>query len=179
MRTIWLVCGLVIVLLLTGCASTAFEGYQPDGRYCFRMSKRKVCTADPVPTVEAEAKAKQFESLPSRSIVWIVRDAPLDPFYKVTVKVQGEEIVMLPHTVARVALPPGPIKLIASVSSREIDAMTIAGKPSEQLFVEVYADVGLFATNFSLRGIPDDDGRRKVIASKLIKDVTAGAVVNH
>lgn len=179
MRKIGMVFGLIMALLLAGCASMAFEGYQPDGRYCFRISKQKVCTTDPVPTVEAEAQAKQFTSQPDRTVVWIVRNAPLDPFGKVTVKADSEVLVMLPHTVTRVVLPPGPIKLIASVGSREIDAMTIAGKPGEQLFVEVHADVGLFATYFSLRRMPDGDGQRKALASKLTKDVTTGKVVGQ
>lgn len=171
--------GLFMALTLAGCASTAFEGYQPDGRYCFRISKRKVCTTESVPTVEAETRVKQFEPLPNRSIAWIVRDARLDPYGKVTVKVQGLEAVMLPHTVARIVLPPGPINLVASVGARDIDSLTIAGKPGEQLFVEVFADVGLFATDFSLRRISEDDGRHKALASKLIKDMTTGAAVDR
>lgn len=142
--------GLFMATVLVGCATTVFEGYQPDGRYCFRISKRKVCTADPAPTVDAEAKAKQFEPLADRTIVWIVSNAPLDPYGKVTVKVHGLEVVMLPHAVARAVLPPGPIRLDAVVGSRDVDVLTIVGKPGEQLFVEVYADVGLFATYFSL-----------------------------
>lgn len=179
MRKIKSVTVLVMVLLQAGCASTAFEGYQPDGRYCFRISKRKVCTVDPVPMVEAEVEAKKFEPLPDRSVVWLVRDAPLDPFGKVTVTIQGQQVMMLPHTVARIALPSGAINLVAHLGSRDIDALTIAGTPGEQLFVEVHADVGLFATCFSLRRIPDDDGRRKALASKLIKDSTTRASVDR
>ncbi len=171
MRKIWLVFGFFLAVSLTGCASTSFEGYQADGRYCFRISKRKVCTADPVPSVEAEAKAKQFQPLPDRQVVWLVRNAHLDPVGKVSVSVNGMKVEMLPFTVSRFELAPGSYQIAATYRSNNVGDITATGIAGEQQFVEVFADVGLFDTYFSLRAISNVEGRRKVSTGKLIADV--------
>lgn len=170
MRTILLLFWLVMTMLLAGCANVPFEGYQPDGRYCFRISKRKVCTADPVPSVEAEAKAKQFQPLPDRQVVWLVRNAPLDPYGKVSVSVNGLKVEMLPYTVSRFVLAPGRHQFVATHRSRDIGNIEVTGIAGEQQFVEVYADVGLIDTYFSLRTMSEEEGRRKALKSKLIAD---------
>ncbi len=170
MRKTWLVLGLFMAPLLSGCASTAFEGYQPDGRYCFRISKRKVCTAEPVPSAGDEAKAKQFLPLPGRQVVWVVRNAPLDPYGKVPVTVNGLKVDMLPYTVARFVLAPGQHQFAAMYRSHDIGNVKVMGIAGEQQFVEVYADVGLLDTYFSLRTMSEEEGRRKALKSKLIAD---------
>jgi hypothetical protein len=168
-----------MVVLLTSCASTGYFGDQLDGRYCFRQLKRRVCTADPIPTAEAEKVAKQFETLTNQSTIWIVRNAMFDTYGKVTVKVLDQDIVTFPYTSARVVVPPGSVHLVASVGSREIAALTILGNARDQLFVNVYADFGLPRNQYSLRIIPDSDGRRKAVAGKLIKDITIGAAASR
>ena len=163
-------CLVVGCTLLPGCSTVPFVGYQPDGRYCFRIAKRKVCTADPAPSVEQEAKAKLFEVDPGRQVVWIVRNTRPDVYSKVSVSVNGAKVDMLPNTVSRFSLKPGHHHIAATYQSRELGNIAIVGKAGGQTFVEVHADIGIFATHFSLRKIPEEVGRRKAIDSKLISD---------
>ena len=163
--------GLVVAgTLLSGCSTTPFEGYQQDGRYCFRIDKRKVCTTDPVPSPQQESTAKLFAVDPERQIVWIVRNARFDAYGKVSVSVNGNQVEMLPYTVSRFALTPGRHHLVAAHRSRAVGEATIDGKAGGQTFVEVHADIGIFATHFSLRKIQEEEGRRKAMVSKLISD---------
>ena len=163
-------CFVVGCTLLPGCSTVPFVGYQPDGRYCFRIAKRKVCTADPAPSVEQEAKAKLFEVDPGRQVVWIVRNTRPDVYSKASVSVNGAQIDMLPNTASRFSLKPGHHHIAATHQSRELGNITIVGNAGEQVFVEVYADIGVFTKRFSLRRLPVEEGRQKATNGKLILD---------
>lgn len=160
------------IALLGGCATTSLPGYLPDGRYCFRESKKFVCTAEPVPTVEQEAKAKQFLGEPDTVTIWVVRNTHLDAYGRVPLFVGASRIETLPYTLSRVVVSQGPQAIVLD-KSIDGEILPVTGKAGEQVFVEVAADIGFFATRFSLRRIAEDEGRRKALASKLIKDVSA------
>lgn len=168
-----LCCVALMSAILPGCSSVPMQGYQPDGRYCFQISKKRLCTIESVPGLDQEVSAKQFVNLPGQQIVWIVRNGRLDSLGRVEVNVNGIHVDMLPNTVSRYALAPGQYQVIAGQMSRNIDELESEGKAGEQAYIEVYADVGFFTTRFSLRRIPEDEGRRKVLASKLIKDASS------
>ena len=157
---------------LGGCATLSLTGYLPDGRYCFRESKKRVCTAEPVPTVEQEAKAKQFLGEADAFTIWIVRNTHLDAYGRVSLFVGATKIETLPYTVFRIVVNRGQHS-IAPISFDDGKPLMVTGNAGEQVFVEVAADIGLFATRFSLRRIAEDEARRKALASKLIKDVRA------
>ncbi|MBL8522724.1 MAG: hypothetical protein JNN20_03445 [Betaproteobacteria bacterium] len=157
-------------VMLAGCSTVPFEGYQPDGRYCFRIAKRKVCTDKTAPTMLQETEAKRFQPDPLRHTVWIVRNTRHDPYGKVSVRIGTELIDMLSETTARFALPPGPQHLTATAYSRSAGELNIVGRAGEQTFVEIRADVGFFFTDYSLRILPEQEGHRLVTASKLIAD---------
>jgi hypothetical protein len=157
--------------LLVGCAHVAQEGRLSDGRYCFRISKKLTCTAAPVPSDDQEVKAKKFITLPEQQIVWVVRNAWLDPYGKVTVDVEGAQVDMLPNTVSRLVLAPGRYQIIARHRSHKIDKFCVDGKSGQQTFVDVFADVGAFTTRYSLREISQEEGQAKVMRSKLISDI--------
>ncbi|MBL0123783.1 MAG: hypothetical protein IPP88_14005 [Betaproteobacteria bacterium] len=134
-----------------------------------------VCTTDPIPSLQQESMAKRFEGDPSRQIVWVVRNAKYDAYDKVSVSVNGIQIKMLHDTVARFALMPGSHHITALHRSSEVGKLAIDGKAGEQIFVEVHPDIGIFSTDFSLRQLSDEEGRRKVLASKLILDQQIGS----
>ena len=157
---------------LGGCATLSLTGYLPDGRYCFRESKKRVCTAEPVPTVEQEAKAKQFLGEPDAFTIWVVRNTHLDAYGRVPLSVDGSKIETLPYTASRFVVTHGQHSIQLHKSDNK-EAMLVSGNAGEHVFVEVAADIGLFATRFSLRRIAEDEGRHKALASKLINDVRA------
>ena len=73
-------------------------------------------------------------------------------------------------TVSRIVVNHGQHS-IALLNSDDGKPLLVAGNAGVKVFVEVVADIGLFATRFSLRRIAEDEGRHKALASKLIKDV--------
>lgn len=158
--------------VLGGCATVSLTGYLPDGRYCFRESKKRVCTADPVPTVEQEARAKQFPGEPVAFTIWVVRNTHLDAYGRVPLSVDGSKIETLPYTASRVVVTHGQHSIRLDKSDDK-EALRVSGNAGEQMFAEVAANIGLFAIRFYLRRIAEDEGRRKVLASKLIGDVHA------
>lgn len=171
--TVRLFCAAVLsAAALGGCSTLALTGYLPDGRYCFRESKKRVCTAEPVPTVEQEAKVKQFLEEPDAFTIWVVRNTHLDAYGRVSLSLGATKIETLPYTVSRIVVNRGQHS-IAPISADDGKPLLVTGNAGEHVFVEVAADVGFFATRFSLRRIAEDKGRRKALASKLIKDVRA------
>lgn len=115
-------------VMFVGCAHVAQEGKLPDGRYCFLASKKSICTTDPVPSDEQEAEAKKFIARSDQQIIWIVRNAWVDPYGKVTVGVDGTQIDMLPNTVSRLILTPGRHQIVVRHGSHEIDKFYLDGK---------------------------------------------------
>ena len=72
-----LTCASVVLVagLLAGCATPPAPDPTAEIPYCHKTNKGRViaCTAAPVPSLNADAQAKQFASDPNALIVYVVR----------------------------------------------------------------------------------------------------------
>ena len=78
--------------------------------YCLKNSKtrRKVCTAERVPSAETEARAKQFRSTPGALTVYLVRYSWVDAVKPLTITLnESTHIDTLPRSLIWMRLKPG------------------------------------------------------------------------
>ncbi len=163
---------LIVAAILSGCAGLMSRGDQADGRYCVKVAKQFSCTKNRVPTVEQQAKAKQFAPEPGKHIVWLVRRAKYDSQRDLPITVGGTRIETLPHTLSRVVVEPG-IHKVDLRTRREMEEVVVNAQAGEQTFVELAAHIGLLRTTVSLRRIPEAEGRKLALVGRLINDIRA------
>lgn len=107
--------------------------------YCLKNSKtkRKVCTAERVPSAETEARAKQFRSTPEALTVYLVRYSWVDAVRPLTITLNDStHIDTLPRSLIWMRLKPG-----THLLSFEWDGKTrrhrFEGGAGEVKFIEV------------------------------------------
>ena len=112
MTTSRLMCASVVVVvgLLAGCATPPAPDPTAEVPYCHKTNKGRViaCTAAPVPSLNADAQAKQFAADPNALTVYVVRRNWSDGRNFVKVQVDdGAPVETLPDTMVRYRLKPG------------------------------------------------------------------------
>lgn len=125
--------------ILAGCAS-APEARPADSRtYCMStlLTKRTVCTPEPVPSAAAEADAKRFEATPGLLTVYVVRSAWVDAVRPLTVTIDGDSrIGTLPRSLIRLRLAPGAHQLAFEWDER-VHGFAVSGAAGDLRIVEL------------------------------------------
>ena len=161
---------LAISLALSGCVSVPRPAVRQDGTWCFQSAKKRLCTLTPVPSEAEEQEAKSFLPVPSKHVVWIIRNDWWDADGRAQLRVGTTQIETLPRTVSRVELPAGTAQV--SIAERPGQpAQTLTLSPSTHSFVALEYQWGLLHTSFRLVELDAQSGQALATRSKLIHDI--------
>ena len=177
MTTRRLTCASVVAVvgLLAGCATPPAPDPTAEVPYCHKTNKGRViaCTAAPVPSLNADAQAKQFAADPNALTVYVVRRNWSDGRNFVKVQVDdGAAVETLPDTMVRYRLKPGSHS-IAFEAEGQRSVLNVAGKASEVRFVRIDGVVWAWKSTFSWATESEDSIRKRALKARLIADVTA------
>ncbi|TXH46533.1 MAG: hypothetical protein E6Q93_29495 [Burkholderiaceae bacterium] len=164
-----------VVGLLAGCATPPAPDPTAEVPYCHKTNKGRViaCTAAPVPSLNANAQAKQFAADPNALTVYVVRRNWSDGRNFVKVQVDdGAPVETLPDTMVRYRLKPGSHS-IAFEAEGQRSVLNVAGKASEVRFVRIDGVVWAWKSTFSWATESEDSIRKRALKARLIADVTA------
>ena len=171
-----LICASVVLVggLLAGCATPPAPNPTAEVPYCHKTNKGRViaCTAAPVPSLNADAQAKQFAPDPSALTVYVVRRNWSDG--RNFVKVQADDgatVETLPNTMVRYRLKPGS-HAIAFDAEGQRSVTTVAGKANEVRFVRIDGVVWAWKSTFSWATEAEDSIRERAMKARLIADLT-------
>lgn len=164
-----------VVVGLAGCATSPPPDPAAQVPYCHKTNKGRViaCTAAPVPSLNADAQAKQFAADPNALTVYVVRRNWSDGRNFVKVQVDdGAAVETLPDTMVRYRLKPGSHS-IAFEAEGQRSVLNVAGKASEVRFVRIDGVVWAWKSTFSWATESEDSIRKRALKARLIADVTA------
>ena len=122
-----------VVGLLAGCATPPAPDLTAEVPYCHKTNKGWViaCTAAPVPSLNADAQAKQFAADPNALTVYVVRRNWSDGRNFVKVQVDdGAAVETLPDTMVRYRLRPGSHTFAFNVEGQR-SVTSVAGRAGE------------------------------------------------
>ncbi len=129
----------VAPVVLTGCASTSEPRVAGSRTFCMTkpLTKRTVCTPEPVPSAATEADAKRFEATPGALTVYVVRSAWVDAVRPLAVIVDGQTpIGTLPRSLIRLRLLPGTHRFAFEWNGR-METADISGNAGDLRFLEL------------------------------------------
>lgn len=164
-----------VVGLLAGCVTPPAPDPTAEVPYCHKTNKGRViaCTAAPVPSLNADAQAKQFAPDPNALTVYVVRRNWGDG--RNFVKVQADDgaaVETLPNTMVRYRLKPGAHTLAFDAEGQR-SVTTVAGRTNEVRFVRIDGVVWAWKSTFSWATESEDAIRARALKARLIADVTA------
>ena len=163
-----LTCASVVLVagLLAGCATPPAPDPTAEIPYCHKTNKGRViaCTTAPVPSLNADAQAKQFAPDPNALTVYVVRRNWGDGR-------NGATVETLPNTMVRYRLKPGS-HTIAFDFEGQRPATTVAGKAGEVRFVRLDGMVWSWKSTFTRATESDDAIRERALKARLVADLT-------
>ncbi len=172
-----LTCASVVVVagLVTGCATPPAPDPTAEISYCHKTNKGRViaCTAAPVPSLNADAQAKQFAPDPNALTVYVVRRNWGDG--RNFVKVQADDgaaVETLPNTMVRYRLKPG-LHTIAFDAERQRQTTTVEGKAGEVRFVRIDGMVWAWKSTFTWANESENSIRERALKARLVADLAA------
>lgn len=169
--------GVSVVLvggLLAGCATPPAPDPTAEVPYCHKTNKGRViaCTAAPVPSLNADAQAKQFTSDPNALTVYVVRRNWSDGQNFVKVQADdGATVQTLPNTMVRYKLKPGTHTIVFE-SEGQRPTTSVAGKAGEVRFVRIDGMVWAWKSTFTWATESEDSIRERALKARLIADLT-------
>ena len=161
------------LLSLVGCMNKPLRLVEPDGTYCFRVSKSRhqTCTVEAVPSVDAEHRAKRFLPSADAVTVYVVRHRWADAANQVAFKVDaGPSVLTIPESVVALRLRPGSHRLSLTWDGVEVDHV-IEGKAGDVQFVQLVGSVLAWRSSYRWETGRDDDTRQLALKAKLIADI--------
>ena len=171
-----LTCASVVLVaaVLAGCATPPAPDPTAEIPYCHKTNKGRVitCTAAPVPSLNADAQAKQFAPDPNALTVYVVRRNWGDG--RNFVKVQADDgatVETLPNTMVRYRLKPGS-HTIAFDFEGQRPATAVAGKAGEVRFVRIDGMVWSWKSTFTWATESEDAIRERALKARLVADLT-------
>lgn len=160
---------------LAGCMNKPLRPVNPDGTYCFSIGKptwrRLTCTTEPVPSLEAEVRAKRFEALPGALTLYVVRHRWGDTANQVSVAIDEHSgINTIPVSLLRFRLSPGRHRLVLVWEGRGVEHY-VDGAAGEVQFVELVGSVWSWRSSYSWEGGSGSRTMARASTAKLIADV--------
>ena len=160
--------------LLAGCATPTAPDPTAEVPYCHKTNKGRViaCTAAPVPSLNADAQAKQFTPDPNALTVYVVRRNWSDGQNFVKVQADdGATVETLPNTMVRFRLKPG-THTIAFEFEGKRPVTSVTGKAGEVRFVRINGIVWVWKSAFTWATESEDSIRERALKARLIADLT-------
>lgn len=174
-RTIRLGIAALALLSMIGCANRWERPLEPDGKYCFMLSKKRnsLCTAQPAPAAATDADAKRFAPDPNAVTVYVVRHRWQDKRNEVTITVdQSSSVATIPESFVRLRLQPGS-HVLALTWEGKTATQAIAGKAGDVLFVKITGSDWSWGGSYVWDTADAEDAKQRVLKSRLIADVSA------
>jgi hypothetical protein len=170
-----LTCASVVLVagLLVGCATPPALDLTAEVSYCQRASKTRalICTAEPAPSLNADARAKQFSPDPNVLTVYVVRRNWGDG--RKLVKVQadrGAPVETLPNTMVRYRLKPGAHEIVGEFEGQRL-AWAVSGNPGEVKFIRLEVMVWAWKSALSWKNESEGSIRGRAVETRLVADV--------
>ena len=130
------------------------------------------CVSVPLAPVEEDATAKQFSPAQGKCLVYLVRPAKgVGMGITITPVVDRQMVGALKaETYAVVEVSPGKHVVALGGSGMETSAaVTIEAEAGQVYFVQVYPKMGMFAARSGVEQMSEEEGKKLVQESKLIK----------
>jgi hypothetical protein len=161
------------LLALGGCAHRWARPLSADGAYCVPIGRgqHSTCTTSPVPNLEADAQAKQFQPSAQVLTVYLVRKHSADYRNQVPVSVDHEApVVTVPESFIRWRLSPGQHTLSLSWAGR-VQTLDLQGRAGDMVWVELVGSVRTDASTYHYQIADAAHGRALVREARLIADL--------
>ena len=165
---------LMVAGLLAGCATPPVPDRTAEAPYCHKTSKGRAvaCTTGTVPSLNADAQAKQFAPDANALTVYVVRRNWGDA--KDFVKVQadsGATVETLPNSMVRYRLTPGS-HTIAFDFDGQRQTKTVDGKAGDVLFARIDGMAWAWKSTFTWATESEPAIRERALKARLIADLT-------
>lgn len=160
--------------LLAGCAAPPAPDPTAEVPYCHKTNKGRViaCTTAPVPSLNADAQAKQFAPDQNALTVYVVRRNWGDGRNVVNVRADdGAAVETLPNTMVRFKLKPGS-HTIAFDAEGQRATTSVAGNAGELRFVRIDGMVWAWKSTFTWATESEDSIRERALKARLFADLT-------
>lgn len=130
------------------------------------------CVSVPLAPVEEDTTAKQFSPAQGKCLVYVVRPSKVTGGGITITPVVDKQMVgaLKAETYAVVEVSPGKHVVALGGSGMETSAaVTIEAEAGNVYFVQVYPKMGMFAARAGVEQISEEEGKKLVQQSKLIK----------
>jgi len=161
-----------MVLVMSGCAHRWEMPLRADGAYCVPIGRghHSTCTANPVPSLEADAAAKRFLPAPEALTVYVVRKRRDDYRNQVPVRVDdGSPIVTVPESFIRWQLRPGTHALRMEWDGH-VQTLRVDGRAGEIVWVRLDGSVGSDHSTYRFERVGPELGRALAGQTRLVGD---------
>jgi hypothetical protein len=171
-----LICTSVVLIggLLAGCAAPPAPNSAAEIPYCHNTNKGRViaCTTAPVPSLDADAQAKQFAPDSNAFTVYVVRRNWADGRNFVKIRADSAAaIATLPNTMVRFKLKPGAHTITFDFEGQS-KSIAVDGKAGDLRFVRVDGVVLFSKSTYQWASEPEAAIRERAIKARLLADVT-------
>lgn len=159
--------------LLAGCATPPAPDLVAELPYCHKTNKGRVttCTSAPVPSLSADARAKQFAPDPNALTVYVVRRNWGDSRTLMKVQADGGTVVeTLPNTMVRYRLKPGTHTIAFDFSGQQA-ATNVTGKAGDLRFVRIDGMAWSWKSTFTWATETEAVIRERALKARLIADL--------
>ena len=159
----------------SGCATSPRK--PPDGRYCYwgrtAVGSRPVCTPGAVPDAAADARAKRFEAVPGRLVVFVVRHRWADTLNVVDLGIdEVPPIATVPASLVRLEMTPGTHRLRFEWKKGKGE-LEVRGDADQVLFVDLVGSLWAWNEWYRLeQGEPSI--RDRALKCRLVADLKVG-----
>lgn len=162
-------------LSVSGCATSPRK--TPDGRYCYwgrtAVGSRPVCTPGPVPDMAADARAKQFEAVAERLVVFVVRHRWADTLNVVDLGIDTvPPVATVPASLVRLEMAPGAHRLSFEWTKGK-GALEVRGDAGQVLFVDLVGSLWAWNEWYRLE-VGEPSIRHRALKCRLVADVKVG-----
>lgn len=170
-------CGLAIVLL-SSCASTTQEHAANDqsqpARHCVldNRGRVRVCTTQPVPSMQADEEAKRGAGDSSSLTVYVVRHSWGDSreLLRLSVDADPAGIETTPNSLLRMRLAPGEHRLSFD-HANQLRTTQVSGAAGEVRFLWIRREPWSFARELLWGVEPEAATRARVKQTRLVADI--------
>lgn len=158
---------------LTGCAVAPKPSSDQSRTYCLkvRRTSRTVCTPERIPSANAEAQAKRFDSVPGLLTVYVVRSNLFDSERLVSVTLnRTTQIGTLPNSLIRMRLTPSDHVIEFDWDGRT-NRYVIHGSAGDVRFVDLTCSWFPFLPSYGWSDIDQAGARVRARKSRLVADI--------
>ncbi len=170
-----LTCASVVLAagLLAGCVTPSTPDPNAEVPYCHKTNKGRViaCTKAPVPSLNADAQAKQFAPDPNALTLYVVRRNWGDGRNFVKVQADnGPVIDTLPDTMVRIKLRPGAHTILFEFEGGR-QSKAVEGQAGDVRFVRIDGMVWSWKSTYEWADEAEGKIRERALKARLVGDV--------